>query len=183
VSANYSFPVLLARRVLLTGTASEFQRMAISLIENGYDCPDLHELAWEALSTRFEAQQLFDSAAAQIGLELPTARQAVETLLRYHALRIVAGECSPAEGLGLMMREVYWPEVSKHTSSVHVGDGFDMQDFIGSYYAYDDLFDGPNSVGYNGLYGDAAIVAFDEDVRSDCRRWLERHNEEGADTA
>lgn len=169
------FPVLLARRVLTTITGGEFQGLAIGLIERGYDHPLLHDLAWEPVITRVEAEQQFDSAAVALGLSLPSRSEAVELLVHYHASRIAAGECEPEEGLAQMMKDAYWPEVSKHGSSVYVGDSHDMQDLIGAYWSYDDLFESPDTVGYAGLYGDAAIRAFGDEVRRITADWLTRH--------
>lgn len=151
--------------------------MAIHLIEQGFDCSDLHELAWEPVFTRVEAEQLFDAAAKSLGLAMPTRAQAVESILHFYATQIVERRSLPHDGLGQMMRHAYWPEVSQHQSSVYVGDGYDMQDFIGSYYSYGDLMESPNVVGFNGLYGDAALRAFDEHVIAEARRWLDRHPE------
>ena len=103
------FPVLLARRVLTTITGGELQRIAIGLIERGYDHPQLHDLAWEPVTTRAEAEWQFDSAAGALGLSLPSRSQAVELLVHHHASRISAGQCEPDEGLALMMRDAYWP--------------------------------------------------------------------------
>jgi hypothetical protein len=73
------------------------------------------------------------------------------------------------------MRDAYWPEVSKHSCSFYIGDSHDMQDLIGAYWSYDNLRDSPDTVGYRGLYGDAAFRAFDDEVRRTASDWLIRH--------
>ena len=177
MATDYPYPVLLARRELLTMSASDYQRMALHLIETGHDCSALHDLAWDTVISSSDAAHLFKSAAAQLGLALPTRKQAVEILLRYHATRILSGECSPAEGITNMRREAYLPEVSKHPSAREIGDQYDMQDFIYAYYMLGDLRDWPTVNGFNGLYGDEAKQAFDDEIRRMCRSWLERHPE------
>lgn len=168
-------PILLARRVLTAISGGELQKLAIGLIECGYDHPQLHDLAWEPVTTRAEAEGQFDMAATALGLSLPSRSQAVELLVHYHASQIAAGQCEPEEGLVRMMRDAYWPEVSKHASSVYVGDSHDMHDLIGAYWSYDDLYDDPDTVGYSGLYGNAAIHAFGDEVRRMATDWLTRH--------
>jgi hypothetical protein len=165
----------MARRVLSGITAREFQQMAIHLIESGYDCSELHDLAWEPPSTAGESQALFDRASQSLGLAMPSRSQAVESILRFYAAEIVAHRIPPPDGLGQMMRQAYWTEAHRHTSSVYVGDTFDMQDFISSYYAYDDLLDSPSVVGFDGLHGDEAISAFDAHVMDQAAAWLSRH--------
>lgn len=169
------FAVLLARRVLTTITGGELQRLAIGLIEHGHDHPRLHELAWEPVTAGAEAEWQFDSAAVALGLSMPSRSQAVEILVHHHTTRIVAGQCEPQVGLAQMMRDAYWPEVSKHSSSVYVGDSHDMQDLIGAYWSYGDLRDSPDVVGYAGFYGDAAFRAFGDEVRRIASDWLNRH--------
>lgn len=175
MNTDATFEVLLARRVLLNLRASEFQALAISLIETGYDCPELHELAWDLVSTRHEAEGLFDCAAKAIGLVLPTRQIAVQTLLHYYATRMASGAFLPHEELVQLMKEVYWSEVAKHQSRVYVGDSHDMHEFIGAHWSYDDMLDNPNDVSFNGLYGDEALRAFDDHVRDTASAWLTRH--------
>jgi hypothetical protein len=177
VKPDFPFDVQLARRVLLHFSATEFQRLAILLIESGYEASELHELAWEPFSSMHESQSLFDAAARRIGLALPTRQEAVQILLYHYATRITGGESTPHDELHRLMKEVYCTEVSIHQSSVFVGDSYDMQHFIGAYWSYEDMMDSPNVIGFNGLYGDAAIKAFDEHVRRTAAEWLTRHPE------
>jgi hypothetical protein len=167
--------VLLARSELLTLSGSGYQTMAIKLIEDGKECDALHELAWEPITSNAEAFVLFESAAQQLGISKPSREEAVNTLLRYYSTRIAAESSTPHAELECMMQEVYWPEVSKYQSSVFVGDSHDMEEFIGAYWNYDDLRDSPDVVGYNGLFGQTAIQAFDQHVRTLAEQWLMRH--------
>ncbi|MES2598906.1 MAG: hypothetical protein V4662_26475 [Verrucomicrobiota bacterium] len=145
--------------------------MAIDLIEHGHDCPELHELAWDPVASSHEADDLLAKSIEKLGLQLPSRSEAAEILLQHYATGIVSGLYSPAEGLSQMMRDVYWPEDSRQP----LDGSHDMRDFIGSYWNYDDLSDAPDSVGYDGVYGEAAFRAFDEDVRRLARDWLTRH--------
>ena len=192
VAAKFSFPVtavrgdeveveitplevILARRELTSVSAGELQRLAISLIEQGHDFPSLHELAWDTVISHREAALLFEAAMKTLGWRHPSRKEAVEILVRHHLSRIVEGSCSPERGLQFLMKEVYWTEVSRFSSSVYVGDSHDLQELIGCYWSYDDLRDSPNVVGYNGLYGEAALRAFDDQVRQVAAEWLSRH--------
>lgn len=165
--------VLMARCEFLTLSGSGFQAMAIKLIESGKECPALHELAWDPVISSREAAELFESAALQLGIPKPTRSEAVQILLHYYATQITKEGSSPHDELKRMMNEVYWPEVSNHQSTHYVGDSHDMESFIGAYWSYDDLQDNPDVVGFNGLYGQAAHMAFDEHTRSIAAKWLE----------
>ncbi len=169
------FDVALARRELTSVSAGEWQRVAISLIEQGHDFPALHELAWDPVISHREAAVLFEAAMTTLGWRHPSREEAVEILVRHHLSRIVEGRCSPELGLQHVMEEVYWPEVSKFSSAVHVGDSHDLQHLIGCCWSYDDLHDSPNVVGYDGLHGEAALRAFDDQVREVAAEWLNRH--------
>jgi len=169
--------VLLAKEALLPLSGTYYQAMAIKLIEAGHECDALHELAWEPITSNAEAAALFDTAARQFSIPRPSQDEAVSTLVRYHAEQITKENSDPHAELERMMNEVYWPEVSKHQSSAFVGDSHDMEEFVGAYWNYDDLRDSPDVVGYNGLYGQEAILAFDQHVRTLARQWLERHTE------
>jgi hypothetical protein len=166
---------MIARRVLTTVTGGELQDIAIGLVERGYDCPELHELAWEPVTARGEAEHLLDVAISRVGLRFPSRADAVAMLLHHYAVAIVSGVYNPEQGLSFMMRDVYWPEVSNHAASEYVGDTHDMQHFVGAYWNYDDLRDSPGVVGYAGLYGAAAFRALDEEVRRIAGDWLTRH--------
>lgn len=144
--------VLLARRELTSVSAGEWQRVAISLIEQGHDFPALHELAWDPVLSYREAYPLLEAVMAALGWKSPSKGEAVEILVRYHLSRIVESRCCPVLGLQLLMKEVYWPEVPWVGSSVYVEDIHDLQDLIGCYWrSYDDLCDSANAVGYAAL--------------------------------
>ncbi len=148
--------------------------MAIHLIESGNECPSLHELAWDPVVSCQEAAALFESAALQLGMRKPTRNEAVQILMRYFATRISQRGSSPHSELKRMMDEVYWPEVSEHQSTLYVGDSHGMEELIGAYWSYGDLRDDPDTVSYNGLYGKAAHIAFDEYTRGIASKWLEK---------
>lgn len=169
--------VLLAKAELLTLPGSDYQAMAVTLIEDGHECDALHELAWDPVTSHAEAVALFDSAARQLRISKPSRNEAVSTLIRHYAEQIIKEDSVPHIELERMMSEVYWPEVSKHESRDFVGDSHDMEEFIGAYWSYDDLRDSPDVVGYNGLYGEKAVLAFDQHVRTIAKQWLMRHPE------
>lgn len=175
VPESLPVPVILARRVLTSISVRELQGIAISWIESGHDFPELHELAWDPVLSWREADPLFEATAATLGLSMPSREEAAEILVYYHLRRIAQGDCTPEEGLAWMMRDAYWPELSKSFSSAYVGDAVGLEHFIGAYWGYDDLRDSPDVVDYDGLYGDEAKQAFDVHVRSLAAEWLQRH--------
>lgn len=175
MSESLPLPVILARRVLTSVSVKELQGIAISWIENGHEFPDLHELVWDPVLSWREADLLFEATATIMGLSLPSREDASEILVYYHIHRIAQGHCTPEEGLAGMMRDAYWPELSKCFSSVYVGDAVGLKHFIGAYWGYDDLRDSPDVIDCDGLYGAEAVGAFDVHVRSLAAEWLQRH--------
>lgn len=175
VSESLPVPVILARRALTSVSVKELQGIAISWIENGHDFLGLHELAWDPVLSWREADLLFEATATTLGLSLPSREEASEILVYYHIRRIALGHCTPEQGLAGMMRDAYWPELSKCFSTVFASDAVGLEHFIGAYWNYDDLCDSPDVVGYDGLYGDEAMQAFDVHVRSLATEWLLRH--------
>ncbi|MCF7789183.1 MAG: hypothetical protein K9N47_23870 [Prosthecobacter sp.] len=168
-------PVILARRVMTGVSVKELQGIAVSWIESGHDFPALHELAWDPVLSWRDADFLFDAVASTVGLSLPSRAEASEILVYYHIRRIAQGHCTPEGGLAGIMRDAYWPELSKKTSLVYVGDADGLEHFIGAYWGYDDLRDSPDVVGYDGLYGEEAVQAFDMHVRNLAAEWLLQH--------
>ncbi len=171
--------VLLARSELQTLPSPGYQKMAVKLLESGYECPALHDIAWDPVLPHSEAETLFASAASQLGISRPSRKEAFQILLRHYAEQIMQEECSPHVELEKLINEVYWPEASKDT----FGSAYDMESFVRAYWCYDDLRDNPDVVGYNGLYGQEAHIAFDQDLRCIAANWLMNHSEPASHSA
>ena len=170
-----SFPVLLARSVLEYLPGVLLQRIAITLLERGYDCPELHELAWDPVITTREAIPLLNEAVTALELRLPSQTEAVAILVHHYISEIASGRCSPEEGLNRIMRNSWRPEPLWSTASDPAGDCYDTQEFINAYYRYDNLTFDPDSFHYQNNYGDAAFLALDKHVKELAAAWLLRH--------
>lgn len=166
--------IMLARRTLLGVPSQELKHIAITWIEQGHDCPSLHELAWEPILTHHEAEHLFTASMAALGFQAPSAREAADMLVRHHLSQIVSGTVAPEEGLHAMMQKAYWPEISKDQSSVYVGDNYDLQYLIGAYWNYEDLATA-SSLDTPGLDVQACLKALNDDVRKYAAEWLSQH--------
>lgn len=85
-----------------------------------------------------DLSDLFDSALAELGLELPTKLEAAEFLKRIVAREALSGTLSPraaAEEIRLIY-DVIESELPRERS---LGAAFGVENIIGLYYSYDDV--------------------------------------------
>lgn len=153
--------MMLARRELLGISSQELKQIAITWIEQGHDCPSLHELAWEPILSRHEAEHLFVKSLTTLGFQTPSMKEAADFLLRHHLSQIVAGIIAPEEGLHAMMEEAYCPEMLRDKFGEH---DCGLRELIGCYWEYEDLH---SAIALNtpGLDGQACLKALNEDVK------------------
>lgn len=132
-------------------------------------------------------------AAANCGLGtldadgLARADAAAWLLLRHHLTRVASGVVDPWEGLEILEHEVRWPYLTQVGRLANTGQyacqSHDYHFLYGLYVAYGDLISRPHEVSWDGLYGDAGLVAWGRSVIAEATRWLERHAESaGAQT-
>lgn len=168
---NPHIQIILARRTLLGVSSQELKHIAITWIEQGHDCPSLHELAWEPMLTHHEAEHLFTASLAALGFQAPSAREAADVLVRHHLSQIVSGTVAPEEGLHAMMQEAYWPEISRNKYGQADGG---LRELIGCYWSYEDLATA-SSLDTPGLDGQASLKALNDDVKKYAAEWLSQH--------
>ena len=90
----------------------DYQRLAISMIEHGFDCPKLHTLAWEPTYSSCESRRLFDSVVKELNFEGPDLETGGKTIIRYRCKRMELPDVDPLEELEAIGKEVLWPTLT-----------------------------------------------------------------------
>lgn len=107
-----------------------------------------------------ERRFLFDRALAELGLALPTVREAVATMRDVRAAEVVAGTLSPVAAATAMhqLREALeWPEARAENAA---GGDLGLGVFTSVYYTYDDC---------NEDWADPGMrLRLDAEVREEC---------------
>lgn len=168
-----------ARYVLGVLPSSELPRIADSALERDLYSVSLGELATMTRPVMADAGPLFESALRELEISIPSPEEAVWILFRYHIGRIASRRVPPREGLRAILREVYYPAELYSESQRYTAASYDIRDFVGPYYAYDDLAERPTEVSFEGRYGEEAVRALDEAVVRLAQEWALRHGVHG----
>lgn len=86
--------------------SSELPVLAISVLEAGCDSPSLRELAGELHPTWADTGPLFERVLQELGIQFLRREDSAETVARFYAQQILAGEFTPCEGARHIWREV-----------------------------------------------------------------------------
>ncbi len=166
--------VLRARLLLGVLRSHEFPALAVRLLEEGHDAPELGVLATESNPVMSEVEPLLRRALESLDCRPLGDEEAVMVLLRDCVGRLARGELPPREGLQLMIDEVVDPGRSRGviTSKDYACDSLGLHELYGAYWAYDDLLERPSEVSFDGSYGDEAIERLDRHVRALASDWL-----------
>ena len=95
--------------------------------------------------SRSEVQDLWNRALEQLGMPLPSRRDAGLVLRDYYANRVAAGLMTPRSGAGEII------ELARDLRDVfpdqqYVGDGLGITGLVGLYYSHDDVPTGADDV-------------------------------------
>jgi hypothetical protein len=170
-----NFTLVAARYRLGLLTSDELPGLAMAALEAGFESRALCELACERHPTFAEHQQIFERALRDCGVSMPETDVAVEYMLRHYLQSIASGGMSPQEGMRRVVTDIYYPYISDHPVREYVGDQRGLEHLIGAFYAYDDLYERPGQVSFEGLYGPKAVPAFDRHLRQLAEEWLQRN--------
>jgi hypothetical protein len=88
---------------------------------------------------------------------------------------IASGDLPPRQGMYRVVNELYHPHISKQPAREYVGDQRGLQHLVGAFYAYDELYERPTEVSFEGFYGPAAVPAFDRHVKQLANEWLQQN--------
>lgn len=155
--------------------SSEFPRIAMAALEAGCDGIALCELSCEQRPTLSEHGAVFERALRDCSVTIPSTDDAVDCVLRHYLHSIASGDLPPREGMYRVVNDLYHPHIAKHPVRQFVGDQRALQDLIGAFYSYDDLYERPTEVSFEGFYGPAAVPSFDRYVRQLAGEWLRQH--------
>jgi uncharacterized protein (DUF433 family) len=151
----------------------ELQQAANAALNVGLYSPSLADAAVFLEERLSDISPAFQLALRELHITIPESREdRCWMLLRYYIGQIANRHVSPHEGLAPLMNDVYFGFGLYEQSTNYVGDSHDIQELVGAYY---DLLERPHEVSYNGLYGRAAVDAFDASVVAQCVSWLDRH--------
>jgi hypothetical protein len=155
--------------------STEFPTFAMAALEAGYESRALCELACEPLPDDWEIDSVFERALRDCSVSIPSTEAAVEYVLRFYMQLIASGDLSPWEGMLRIANELYRPYISKEPVLQYAGDQRGLHDLLGSFWSYNDLYARPTEVSFEGVYGPAAIPAFDRHLRQLAKEWLSKH--------
>lgn len=165
----------LARLRLRVATSEDLVRAAEEALVAGYESTSLAILAGEKNPIWSDIEPLVRSAVADLGREFPDLDAACWTVLRHHVGRIAEGSVPPLAGMRTILDEVVYPG-DLHSRSRHVlGDSHDLERLIGNYWQADDVLSCGSQLSWDGLRGDAALAAIEEDLRELARIWMAVH--------
>ena len=83
--------------------------IACEALADGFDSPSLTALAGEIEPVMSSIGPLFEAALRELGIPVPTKREAAIRIARSVAVRIVSGELAPYEGARRIWQQVELP--------------------------------------------------------------------------
>ncbi len=159
--------------------SSELPTIAMAAVEAGFESGALCELSCEQHPTLSDHGTVFERALRDCSITIPSTDDAVDYVLRHYLQSIASGDLPPRQGMYRVVNDLYHPHISHQPVREYVGDQRDLQHLIGAFYSYDDLYERPTEVSFEGLFGPAAVPAFDRHVRHLADEWLQQHSRNG----
>jgi len=166
--------VIAARYVLERLPIDAMPDIATEALVCGLDSPATRSLAGLVGANMSEVRLLFARMLEQLQIQLPHREQALRQLLGHVIEKVALRRCGPREGLKEVVQLSYLAETAEG-SGTYVGEALGIEHLVGAYWAYDDLAGRPTEVSYEGLYGQQAALALDEEVVRLAHEWLNRH--------
>ncbi len=117
----------------------------------------------------------FEEVCAELGQPIPPLSEAVDLVATEILREIVDGAVAPEVGLRELVDDVYSAIRDQDQPGAYAGESHGLQDLIGARWGYDDLRDRPTELSIDGKFGEAAILALDENVRRYAHQWLADH--------
>lgn len=170
-----NLPLAAARYRLGLLPSSELPSLAMAALEAGLESSSFCELVGEPHPTLVDHGPVFERALRQCSIALPSTAAAIDYLLRHYLQAIASGALPPRQGMFQVIKELYHPHIDDQPAREYVGDQCGLQHLIGAFYSYDELEERPREVSFEGLYGPAAIPAFDRYVRQLAKDWLQQN--------
>ena len=135
------FEQALAESVLGLLRPELLPEICTTALMEGRDSPSLAALAGEPAATLdpIEARALFNAAVRELGLAIPSRRQAADLLVERAAADALRGRRSPYEALSRIVREIYYASGSSELDAEYVGSFLGIERIVGLYWEYDEL--------------------------------------------
>ena len=116
--------------------SAELSRIAEDLALEGHEGAAIEILA-SSNPRRDELLALAEKLCEELGSTLPTYEEAINALLRQHALRILHSP-TPEVALSRMVEIVYDRFLTEETDTAYVGDSRGLEHLIGLHWGFDD---------------------------------------------
>jgi hypothetical protein len=130
-----AFQLALCRVVVGELTSDDLPQIAVEALLLGAESPSLAALAGAArCEGPAERRDLLRQALAELGMALPTTREAVATLRDLYAAEVVSGDRAPAAAAHALHE---LREALPHRE-VSAGDDLGLWVFTSAHYTYDD---------------------------------------------
>ena len=149
--------------------------VADALLEGGQSDDAVIELASLSNPIMSEAGPLFENMCSKLSVVIPNSADAISMVLHESMLTIVSDQSATRRELTHLVRNIYYPILSKEHSTKYVGDSRGLENLIGAYWMYDEVHERPNEVSFQGKYGQEALLLLDKHVRQLANEWLQRH--------
>jgi hypothetical protein len=164
-----------ARYVLHVLPSDEIPGLADDALNAGVYTEALGRLYDMRFPSMWDAGPLFESALNELGIGVPNQDEAVLILLRHYIRSIIEGVLAPSEGLGRIMKDVYYPGNLHEKSAERMVDSHGIHQLVGVYWSYDDLWWRVDEVSSAGGYGEEAFVKLGEEVVEHATVWHRKY--------
>jgi len=118
-----------------------FPEICTAALLEGHDSLSLGALAGKSGATLdpAKARSLFDKVVEELGLEIPSRRQAADFLVKRTAAAALADQVSPYEALSRIVCDIYHASNWENLDQGYVGDSLGIERLVGLYWDYDEL--------------------------------------------
>jgi hypothetical protein len=165
-----------SRYRLNLATCTELRKVADEALNAGLYSPTLVDAALDAKDNLFEIGPAFMDALAELEVAVPESiEECIWAVLKYSAQQIVTLAVTPEVGLASIM-EVYRGCNLYERSQNFVGDSHDVQNLVGAYWEYDEVWE--RYFGAESSEGQGQARDLDKEVIENCQVWLSKHDVE-----
>jgi hypothetical protein len=151
----------------------ELPPIADALLDRGVYSRATAELASTRYPSMSEAGPLFERLLQENEIGLPSIDDAVWTLLRHHISQIALRAVPCRAGLQRVV-DVYYLADLFGRARHYVGASHGIEHLLGAFYGYDEL-EGTTEVSYQGNYGPATVLVWEDTVVLLAHEWLAAH--------
>jgi hypothetical protein len=157
-------------------TCTELRKVADEALNEGFYSPSLVDAALDAENNLCGIGPAFMDALAELEVVVPESiEDCIWETLRYSIQQMAKLAIEPEVGLEEIM-EVYRGCNLYERSQGFVGDSHDIQNLIGAYWEYDEIWQ--RYVRSESQEGQGQVRDLDKEVIENCQAWLSKHDVE-----